>query len=117
METLWHATEHIGRLHDANDQCLCTRSIRVSPFLRLIYWGLDDHVDHHIYPIVPSRNLPKLHRILKEDIPTPRNVFGCWAEMFAIAREKDHNPAHEYVPRSEGAEGVSTLNDTDTGET
>jgi fatty acid desaturase len=78
---------------------------------------LDDHVDHHIYPIVPSRNLPKLHRILKEDIPTPRNVFGCWAEMFAIAREKDHNPAHEYVPRSEGAEGVSTLNDTDTGET
>jgi len=98
VETLWHATEHIGRLHNVNDQRLCTRSVRVSPFLRLIYWGLDDHVDHHIFPIVPSRNLPKLHRILQKDLPEPRSMLGCWAEMFAIAREKDRNPGHEYVP-------------------
>lgn len=70
----------------------------MSPFIKLIYWGLDDHVDHHIFPIGPSRNLPKLHRILQEDLPEPKSMVGCWREMFAIAREKDHNPDHEYVP-------------------
>lgn len=27
-----------------------------------------------------------------------RTVFGCWAEMIAIAKEKDTHPEHEYVP-------------------
>lgn len=98
IEFLWHQTEHIGRMYNVNDQRLCTRSIKVSPFIKLIYWGLDDHVDHHIFPGVPSRNLQKLHEILKEDLPEPRNAIDCWREMFAIAKEKDKHPMHEYVP-------------------
>ena len=98
IEGLWHFTEHIGRLYDVNDHRLCTRSVRVNPFIKLIFWGLDDHVDHHYFPIVPSRNLPELHRILREDLPEPKGMIGCWVEMFAIAREKDRHPDHEYVP-------------------
>jgi fatty acid desaturase len=98
IETLWHATEHIGRLYNVNDHRLNTRSIQVSPLMRVIYWGLDDHVDHHLFPAVPSRNLPKLHRILAEDLAKPRNMIGCWREMFAIAKEKDTHPKIEYVP-------------------
>ncbi len=98
IEALWHQTEHIGRLYNVNDMRLCTRSIRVGPFIRFIYWGLDDHVDHHLFPAVPSRNLPKLHAVLKHDLPEPKTMIGCWREMFAIAREKDRRPDHEYVP-------------------
>lgn len=98
IESLWHITEHIGRLYNVNDQRLCTRSIRVSPFLRLIYWGLDDHVDHHMFPAIPSRHLPELHALLKRDLPEPRTMIGCWKEMLAIAREKDVRPGNEYVP-------------------
>lgn len=98
IESLWHLTEHIGRLYNVNDQRLCTRSVRVSPFVKLLYWGLDDHVDHHIFPVVPSRNLPELHRILRKDLAEPRSMVDCWAEMFAVSREKDRNPDHEYVP-------------------
>jgi fatty acid desaturase len=98
IEFLWHQTEHIGRLYDVNDYRLCTRSIRVSPFLRLIYWGLDDHVDHHMFPAVPSRNLPKLHAHLKKNLPEPKGIIECWREMFAIAREKDRSPENEYIP-------------------
>jgi fatty acid desaturase len=97
IESLWHSTEHIGRPYDVNDHRLNTRSIRVSWFIKLIFWGLDDHVDHHLYPIVPSRNLPRLHRLLEKDLPRPNNVFGCWAEMFATAREKDRNPKLEFL--------------------
>jgi fatty acid desaturase len=98
METLWHSTEHIGRAYNVNDQRLATRSVKVGRVLRLLYGGLDDHVDHHLYPAVPSRNLPKLHQILKENLPEPRGMLDCWKEMFAIAREKDAHPSSEYVP-------------------
>lgn len=98
IENLWHSTEHIGRLYNVNDFRLCTRSIRVSPFTHLIFGGLDDHVDHHIFPGVPSKNLPRLHKILKKDLAPHGNVIQCWKEMFAIAKAKDKNPDHEYVP-------------------
>jgi fatty acid desaturase len=98
IEMLWHQTEHIGRMCNVTDQRLCTRSIRVGPFIHLIYWGLDDHVDHHLFPGVPSRNLPKLHAILKDQLPEPKGMLACWKEMFAIARAKDADPSIEYLP-------------------
>ena len=101
IENLWHQTEHIGRLYNVNDQRLCTRSVHVSPFIKLIFWGLDDHVEHHIFPIVPSRNLPKLHKELMDYVPDQKNIFACWKEMFAVAREKDRNPTGEFVPITE----------------
>ena len=98
IEGLWHNTEHITRLYDVNDQRLCTRSVKVGWLVHLIYWGLDDHIDHHIYPQVPSRNLPKLHKLLKNELPEPMSMIDCWKEMFAIAKEKDSRPHNEYVP-------------------
>ena len=97
VEAIWHATKHLSRPKNVNDHRLNTRSIKVGPFTKLIFWGLDDHVDHHLYPIVPSRNLPKLHKILATQLPTPKNVIGCWDEMFAIAHEKETHPGAEFV--------------------
>jgi fatty acid desaturase len=97
FEQLWHSTEHIGRPYNVKDHRLNTRSVKVSWFTKLIFWGLDDHVDHHLFPAVPSMNLPKLHRILQAELPKPDNVFGCWREMFAIARQKDQDPTQEFV--------------------
>jgi fatty acid desaturase len=97
MEILWHATKHIGRPYNVNDHRLNTRSVRVGWFIKSFFWGLDDHVDHHLYPVVPSRNLPKLHKLLEKDLPDPDNVFGCWAEMFEISKEKDRDPMREFL--------------------
>ncbi|MGA2479130.1 MAG: fatty acid desaturase [Spirochaetia bacterium] len=97
IEVLWHATKHIGRPYNVNDHRLNTRSVRVSWFVRTFFWGLDTHVDHHLYPVVPSRNLPALHRLLEKDLPDADNVFGCWAEMFEISKEKDRDPKREFV--------------------
>jgi len=97
FEQFWHATKHIGRPYNVNDHRLNTRSIRVSWFIKQIFWGLDDHVDHHLYPGVPSRNLPRLHTLIEKDLPEPDNVFGCWAEMFEITKQKDADPQVEFV--------------------
>lgn len=98
IEGLWHNTEHITRLYNVNDQRLATRSIRVNPLVKLIYWGLDDHIDHHLFPQVPSRNLPQLHQILKRELPEPQSMINCWREIFAIAKEKELHAQNEYVP-------------------
>lgn len=103
FEQFWHATKHIARPYDVNDHRINTRSVRVNWLIKQIFWGLDDHVDHHLYPGVPSRNLPKLHSILENDLPDPENVFGCWAEMFEITREKDQDPGVEFVPVVRGS--------------
>jgi fatty acid desaturase len=97
IEIFWHATKHIARPYNVKDHRLNTRSIHVSWFIRLFFWGLDDHVDHHLYPVVPSRNLPRLHRILEKNLPVPDTLFGCWVEMFDTAREKDQDPKREFV--------------------
>lgn len=97
FERFWHLTKHIGRPYNVNDHRLNTRSVKVGGFIKSFFWGLDDHVDHHLYPAVPSMNLPKLHRILENDLPDPENVFGCWAEMFEISKEKDKDAGREFV--------------------
>lgn len=97
FETLWHFTEHVGRPYDANDHRLNTRSIRVGRFIGSIYWGLDHHVDHHLWPAVPSRNLPRLHALLEGHLPVPGTIRECWAEMWSIAREKDRDPSREFA--------------------
>ncbi|MBT3294272.1 MAG: hypothetical protein HN919_01020 [Verrucomicrobia bacterium] len=98
IEGLWHNTEHIGRMYNVDEQRFCTRSIRVGWLVRLIYWGLDDHVDHHMFPSVPSRNLPQLHALLKSGLAEPRSMLQCWREMLAIGRQKTRSPESEYVP-------------------
>jgi fatty acid desaturase len=98
FETLWHFTEHVGRPFNVNDHRLNTRSISVGPFIRSIYWGLDHHVDHHLWPAVPSRNLSRLHALVAKDLPVPGTIRGCWAEMWSIAREKDRDTSREFVP-------------------
>jgi fatty acid desaturase len=98
FETLWHFTEHVGRPYNVNDHRLNTRSIRVGRFIGSIYWGLDHHVDHHLWPVVPSRNLPRLHALLEGHLPVPGTIRECWAEMWMIGGEKDRDRSREYVP-------------------
>lgn len=97
FENLWHQTQHAGRSYDVNDQRLATRSVQVGPLVKWLYWGLDDHIEHHLFPAVPSANLPRLHALLKEYIPPRRGLIGCWQEIFAIARERAVRPDSEYV--------------------
>lgn len=98
FEGIWHNTEHIGRIYNVNDQLLCTRSVKVNPFIKLIYFGLDDHIEHHIYPSVPSCNLPELHKLMEDMQDEPISVMACWKEIFHIALEKDRKPQNEFIP-------------------
>ena len=94
----YHRTEHIAMMHNSTDQRLCTRGVRVSPITKFFYGGLDEHVEHHLFPGVPSRNLTRLRNALDISIPKRNNVIACWKEIYAIARYKETHPGEVFLP-------------------
>jgi fatty acid desaturase len=99
IASFWWLTEHIGMMFNSNDQRLCTRGVKVTRFVKFLYGGLDEHVEHHLFPAVPSRNLARLREAMDYPIPERRNVITCWREILAIAGHKEQQPGDEFVPR------------------
>ena len=53
------------------DHRLNARTVYMNPIFRFLYWNMNYHVEHHIFPTVPYHALPKLHEAIKADCPTP----------------------------------------------
>ena len=85
-------------MYNSTDQRLCTRGVKVSPITKFFYGGLDEHVEHHLFPGVPSRNLTKLRQALDISIPERKNVIACWKEIYAIAKYRETHPDEVFVP-------------------
>lgn len=96
--SLYFFTEHLSKMYNSNDQVLATRSVKVGWFVKQLFWGLDDHIEHHIFPGVPSCNLPKLHDILIDQQDERLNIWECWKEIYTVAQEKEERPNNEFVP-------------------
>ena len=62
-------TQHVGLAEDVLDHRLNARTIRMNPVLRFLYWNMNYHLEHHLYPTVPYHRLPDLHDLIKDDIP------------------------------------------------
>jgi fatty acid desaturase len=47
------------------------------------------HVEHHMFPMVPYHNLPRLHQLIKHDLPEPNRGFaeGLKEVLFALKRQ------------------------------
>jgi fatty acid desaturase len=96
--SFYFLTEHIGMMYNSNDQRMCTRGVKVSPVVKFFYGGLDEHVEHHLFPAVPSRNLTRLRESIDWKIPERYNVIQCWREIMEIARHKEKHPEDEILP-------------------
>jgi fatty acid desaturase len=53
--------EHQG-CGEGPDVLAATRTTKSNAFVRMLLWNSNYHVEHHLYPGVPSCNLPSLHR-------------------------------------------------------
>jgi fatty acid desaturase len=34
-----------------------------------VYWNMNYHIEHHLFPLVPYHALPRLHEAVKADCP------------------------------------------------
>jgi Na+-transporting NADH:ubiquinone oxidoreductase subunit F len=69
-------TQHAGLAENVLDHRLNCRTVYMNPIFRFLYWNMNYHVEHHMFPLVPYHAVPKLHALVKDDMPTPYS--GLW---------------------------------------
>ncbi|CDZ69927.1 MocD [Neorhizobium galegae bv. orientalis] len=83
----WHHVmtgllQHGGLADNVIDHRLNSRTVYMNPISRFIYWNMNYHVEHHMFPMVPYHALPKLHAMIKDDLPVPnRSILDGYREM------------------------------------
>ena len=90
----WHHVltglmQHGGLADNVLDHRMNSRTVHINPVSRFIYWNMNYHVEHHMFPMVPYHALPKLHAMIGHDLPaaTP-SMWACYREMIpAWARQ------------------------------
>jgi fatty acid desaturase len=55
----------------------------MNPVSRFIYWNMNYHVEHHMFPMVPYHALPLLHDEMRADTPPP--YPGQWVALKEVA--------------------------------
>ena len=87
-------TQHAGLQEDIKDHRYTTRTVYLNPIFSFLYWHMEYHVEHHIYPQVPSHNLKKLNTLIQDQLPPARKgLWGAYKEIIPtlIKQAKDPN--------------------------
>jgi len=93
----WHMVltgllQHIGLADNVIDHRLNTRTVLMNPISRFVYWNMNYHVEHHMYPMVPYHALPRLHEIIKHDLPEPNpSMWHAYREVWPVLRKQLRN--------------------------
>ena len=92
-------TQHAGLAENALDHRLNSRTVYMNPINRYLYWNMNYHVEHHMFPLVPYHNLPRLHELVKTDMPPAYNgLWAAWRELVPAVLRQVKDPAY-YVER------------------
>jgi fatty acid desaturase len=104
----WHHVmtgllQHGGLADNVTDHRLNSRTVYMNPVSRFIYWNMNYHVEHHMFPMVPYHALPRLHEMIKHDLPAPNtSILDGYREMFPAflrqLRYEDHFIKRELPP-------------------
>ena len=87
-------TQHTGLAENVLDHRLNCRTVYMNPIHRYLYWNMNYHVEHHMFPLVPYHALPRLHEAVKDDCPTPYpNLLTTWKEIIPAIRKQMKDPA------------------------
>lgn len=86
-------TQHSGLAEDVLDHRLNSRTVHMNRLSRFLYWNMNFHVEHHMYPMVPYHALPKLHEAIKADCPPPyRSCWDAYREIIPAVLKQRRDP-------------------------
>jgi fatty acid desaturase len=68
---IYGTTQHAGLEENVLDHRLNSRTVYMNRLHRYLYWNMNYHIEHHMFPLVPYHALPKLHELIKDDLPEP----------------------------------------------
>ena len=91
--------QHLGLAEDVLDHRLNSRTMMLNPVLRFLYWNMNYHLEHHMYPLVPYHALPRLHAAVRDDCPAPApSLLQAWREILPCVIRQVRDPAHHIRP-------------------
>jgi MocE subfamily Rieske [2Fe-2S] domain protein len=88
-------TQHAGLAENVLDHRMNCRTVYINFINRYLYWNMNYHVEHHMFPLVPYHNLPRLHEIVKPDMPTPyKSLVDAWREVIPTVLRQVRDPGY-----------------------
>ena len=87
-------TQHAGLAENVLDHRLNCRTVYMNPINRYLYWNMNYHVEHHMFPLVPYHNLPRLHELVKAG-----HAHALREPLGGLARDRSRRPAAGERPR------------------
>ncbi len=90
MHVYFGVTQHAALAEDVLDHRLNSRTVYMNPIFRFVYWNMNYHVEHHMFPMVPYHALPELHKVMLPDTPKPyASTIEAYREIIpAILRQR-----------------------------
>ena len=93
-------TQHACLAENVLDHRLNARTIYMNPIFRFVYWNMNYHVEHHMFPMVPYHRLPDLHEAIKADLPEPyASTLAAYREIIPALLRQRKDP--EYFVKRE----------------
>ncbi|KMK69003.1 fatty acid desaturase family protein [Puniceibacterium sp. IMCC21224] len=90
----WHhvmtgVLQHAGLAENVIDHRLNSRTVYMNPLSRFIYWNMNYHVEHHMFPMVPYHRLPELHAMIGHDLPAASpSIWAAYREVLPVLRRQ-----------------------------
>ena len=96
LHELCALTQHTGLKENVLDHRVSSRTVKLNPVVRLLYWNMNFHIEHHMFPSVPFHALPRFHEAVAEQMPQPYGgLWSAWREILVIFARQRRDP--EYV--------------------
>jgi fatty acid desaturase len=71
----------------------------MNPVSRFLYLNMNYHLEHHMFPSVPYRNLPKLHALVRDDLPPPHSgMVAAYREIIPTLWRQRRDLDHDVRP-------------------
>jgi NAD(P)H-flavin reductase/nitrite reductase/ring-hydroxylating ferredoxin subunit len=91
---IYGLTQHAGLAEDVLDHRLNCRTIYMNRVNRYLYWNMNYHIEHHMFPLVPYHALPRLHEAVKADMPKPyAGIIEAFKEIIPAIHKQIRDPS------------------------
>ena len=100
LEVLCGAPQHVGLSPNVPDFRLNTRTYTCGLLPAFLYWNMQYHAEHHMFPAVPFYNLPRLRQAIEHDMPpAPHGLWATWQELLPIMKRQREDRTYVFVPK------------------
>ncbi|MGV9867644.1 fatty acid desaturase [Rhodococcus koreensis] len=106
MMYVYGLTQHAGLGENVLDHRLNTRTVKMGRINRFLYLNMNFHIEHHMFPMVPSDKLEDLHEEMKKDCPDPYpSLWAAYKEIVPAILKQLKDPS--YFIKRELPEGAA----------